>query len=496
MAAIPQNSAAIAQMVQNDNKRAKEISTTGQVRSEDMEKGGDLTKAVANDTLIKKYEAIGASDALRNGLRGFVLADDALVGGAKSGRLNKDEFVDLNDYRNETLRMQEEYRGGGFNRNENGMLLKREEEFQRRYNRYMHGDYHPEVHAGGLTGDGKGSRDAAIDRRLQSQSGQIYDGLRKGSVTDYEGAGLLKEQRDISKLRGRLDQGRINDSLGTSGRGTGLDEAEKRLLHSRLDASAGNIRAAKSNNATDSNPLGIDPKAKFEALEAAGIVRDEKLGYMDGDDALIKGVKNGDLNKDEFKSLMDFRNETLRMQAEYQKSGISEEEAAMLKSREEEFQRRYDGFVKGDLHPEVIAGGLTGDGKGLRDAEIDRRMQEQADRMYDGMRNGSISYHEAKILMGEQKEASWVRGIFDRGDQSGALGTYGKGTGLDSTEKSILNSMLDRSSRDIWGARNNLVSDSNPYGIDYGMMRWLQMQVMMQYIMQMMMGGLFPIFAM
>jgi len=165
-----------------------------------------------------------------------------LIHGAKSGYLNRDEFVNLGNYANETERMRGLYNKGGLNPRERMLLGRRQKSYDRMYQRYSYGNYHPRTYA----------RDGVQGRQI-NQLNRIYGGARSGELTGREGLNALREQKGISYQKGVYQRGRFKRRRSIFGRRWGyehrghLNRGERGALHNRLNRSSGNINRMKNN---------------------------------------------------------------------------------------------------------------------------------------------------------------------------------------------------------------------------------------------------------
>ena len=162
--------------------------------------------------------------------------NDALTWGVKAGYINKNEFLSLGNYMNETNRLRGLYEEGGISPQERAVLAQRQKTYDQMYQRYMYGDYHPRTTA-----------QDDIQQRQLNQMGSMYNGLRNGQITMGEGQGLLQEQQGISRLKGNYQQ-------QGSWFNNRLNFAERSSLHNRLNQSGRNIHQAQNNWRTDWNP--------------------------------------------------------------------------------------------------------------------------------------------------------------------------------------------------------------------------------------------------
>lgn len=156
---------------------------------------------------------------------------NSLINGVKNGSLNKQEFNSLNMYNLETERLREQMSKDGLSRKEQKTLNRREKQYNKMYEKYSHGDYHPTTNARN-----------DIQQRQLGQSSSIYDGLSNGSITRGEGNHLLGNQKGIAGQMGRFQQ------YG------GINPWERGTLHNMLNQSGRQINGAQNNWARDFRP--------------------------------------------------------------------------------------------------------------------------------------------------------------------------------------------------------------------------------------------------
>jgi len=119
---------------------------------------------------------------------------------ARSGRLNRNEFIALQMYQAETERLRAKFLSDGIlDPNERRILQERQGELDRLYNTYLQGDYYPNYQVGYRNGD---RMDRIVDQRMIDQYGRIYDGIRNGELTFREYNRLDNNLEAISRYRG------------------------------------------------------------------------------------------------------------------------------------------------------------------------------------------------------------------------------------------------------------------------------------------------------
>jgi len=161
--------------------------------------------------------------------------NNALNWGAKAGYLNRNEYVYLANYMNETNRLRGLYGKGGLSPHERAILANRQRNYDKIYQRYAYGDYHPRTYA----------RDGIQQRQL-NQLNRIYGGVRSGEMTMGEGQRALQQQQGISRTKG------VYQRYGWWGNNR-LNFRERRALHRRLNTSSRSINRMKHNWRADWN---------------------------------------------------------------------------------------------------------------------------------------------------------------------------------------------------------------------------------------------------
>jgi hypothetical protein len=162
------------------------------------------------------------------GPQGFDGKSMGLINGVKSGSLNRDEFIGLNNAANGIQQRKAQFLAdGNLDRKEQKALAKMEKAYNKTYNKYTHGDYHPQTQGNN-----------PYQQQQINQSARIYDGLRGGGITAGEGNHLLGQQRGIA------------GELGAFG-ANGINPFEARALQGHLNQASGSIWNARHNWAAD-----------------------------------------------------------------------------------------------------------------------------------------------------------------------------------------------------------------------------------------------------
>ncbi|MCA9793501.1 MAG: hypothetical protein KC910_16940, partial [Candidatus Eremiobacteraeota bacterium] len=119
--------------------------------------------------------------------------------GVRSGMINRREFQYLDAFSGETQRLRALFREGGYSPQEAAFLDQRYRQYQALRNQFMVGDYQPEL----ATND-----ETAMQNYLRA--GQIFDGVRNGSVNDRQAMDGLRQNDKAAYGEAVLDRhGRV-----------------------------------------------------------------------------------------------------------------------------------------------------------------------------------------------------------------------------------------------------------------------------------------------
>lgn len=111
-----------------------------------------------------------------------------LLRGADNGSLNRDEFIDLNSDQNAIAQLRDSFeKSDGISPEEQLLLDARQLAYANKLQKYREGDYQPVPNEATLA-----------DKELNEAAGEIYDGVREGTVSGQEGMQLLYSQREIA----------------------------------------------------------------------------------------------------------------------------------------------------------------------------------------------------------------------------------------------------------------------------------------------------------
>lgn len=156
---------------------------------------------------------------------------------------------------------------------------------------------------------------------------------------------------------------------------------------------------------------------------------------------LAGGVKNGSINKDEFRYLNNYQNQSERLKQQYLSDGyLSPQERMSLGMRQMGYDQTYQNMAHGDYHPRTVAT----DG-------MNARQIRQGDRIFNGLKNGSATFGEGVGLLNQQRGIAGTRGAMER---DGWLNPF---------ERMQLNGMQNRASGDIFSAKHNWNRDGGAF---------------------------------
>lgn len=155
----------------------------------------------------------------------------ALVQGAKEGSLNRNEFLYLNRQSNSLAYMREKLSADGLTFQERAYLDHMQARFDRTYQLFRHGNFHPRL---------PGTFNSIVNRQ-DAQANGIYNGLRSGSLTGREGLSLMREQSHLAGNYGH----RSADGMGFF---------DRLSLDGQLNRASGRIFSLKHNWISDWRP--------------------------------------------------------------------------------------------------------------------------------------------------------------------------------------------------------------------------------------------------
>jgi hypothetical protein len=183
-----------------------------------------------------------------------------LVNGVQAGEINRQEFISLNLYANETLDMRAQLMKDGLTQEERVMLIDRENAYQTMYSEYASGEFAPEAP--------EGSSKAG-------ELGKIFDGMKEGSISEEEAVGLLKKEMGVEgshgphhgrkpRGKGRPPKSKVEETAESTTATTTTASEEEALMATLTGTSEGDaLLTATSADNTAAN-------AAAEALTSAG----------------------------------------------------------------------------------------------------------------------------------------------------------------------------------------------------------------------------------
>jgi len=183
------------------------------------------------------------------------------------------------------------------------------------------------------------------------------------------------------------------------------------------------------------------------------------------DKGLAGGIKGGRLNKNEANRLFQYDQATHQLEGEYLKDGqLSPQERQTLARRNRYNQKMMGIYSRGDYQPSNM--------KKPQNA-VERRMQNQFNRTFNGLHNGSMTTGEgAKSLYNQGNNATEYGRVSWRSPWSGRRHMSGGGN-------RYMHGRLNNSSRQIYNMKHNWQSDfgsplprNMSWGSPFGGMAW------------------------
>ncbi|MCD4784901.1 MAG: hypothetical protein K8T10_13885 [Candidatus Eremiobacteraeota bacterium] len=159
-------------------------------------------------------------------------------------------------------------------------------------------------------------------------------------------------------------------------------------------------------------------------------------------DKLTEKVRDGEINREEFKDLMKTITETERLKTKEKEGDLTQKELAQLKFYETQYKLKFGDpdhqyYLEGDYHPEVTA-----------DNEFFKKQIEQFDKIFNSIKGGGLTRKEAARLIEQQKDIARTMGSFK--ENNDALSRKHKGVILEKlgdAEKDIF--ILDKNSERV-----------------------------------------------
>jgi len=158
-----------------------------------------------------------------------------LSNGVKNGSLNRQEFVSLNNYAQQTEKMKAKFlKDGDLSASERAILNSRQNGYDKNFQKYSTGDYHPRTI--GTTYE---------QNKMIGNSNRLYDGLRSGQITNGEGANLIQQGLNVGYQQGAKAPTFMNDLFGGG--------SNRNYVNNMIDGYGNNINNARTNWPNDFN---------------------------------------------------------------------------------------------------------------------------------------------------------------------------------------------------------------------------------------------------
>lgn len=155
---------------------------------------------------------------------------------------------------------------------------------------------------------------------------------------------------------------------------------------------------------------------------------------------LSQGARSGQLNRNEFMSLTNFDQQTRQLEGQFLKDGqMSANEKSILDQRMAYSRQMMDVYKRGDFQPMSQ----------MPMNDIEARQQNQMNRIYSGLRDGSLA--NGGVFGGDEGAQALNR----VGDISTNYGKAQVGGFLSPESWGGLNNQLDNSSANIFNLRHN-----------------------------------------
>jgi len=163
------------------------------------------------------------------------------------------------------------------------------------------------------------------------------------------------------------------------------------------------------------------------------------------DQSLAGGIKNSSLNKAEANRLWQYDQETHKLEGQYLKDGnLSPQERATLAARNRHNQNMMNMYSRGDYNPAALTNPQNG---------VEQRMQNQFDRTFNGLHDGSMTVGEgANSLYNQGNNATEYGRVSNRNPFTGRR-SMGYGA------NQYMHGRLNNTSREIFNMRHNWAGD-------------------------------------
>jgi len=176
------------------------------------------------------------------------------------------------------------------------------------------------------------------------------------------------------------------------------------------------------------------------------IINNQQTNFNKG---VVNYTKNGQLNKAEFMALTRYDQETRELEGKYMKDGeLSFQERQALENRNKYNQKILKLYSRGDYNP--VSKGPQND--------IERRMDNQLSRTYDGLKDGSLTRNEGYSSLDYQGETATLHGKYKATPDGFWNKIMGRGT-FTGGERRAINNRLNYSNRQLYNMKNNWARD-------------------------------------
>ena len=117
-----------------------------------------------------------------------MIHNQVLARGVRNGSLNKDEFLDLNKDLNDVEQLRDTFQQDGISKEEQAILDSKQLAYAAKLDQFRGGDFKPAVVGGN-----------PYDKAQNEQAGQIFDGIKEGTIDNQESIQLLGMQRNMAR---------------------------------------------------------------------------------------------------------------------------------------------------------------------------------------------------------------------------------------------------------------------------------------------------------
>jgi hypothetical protein len=124
-------------------------------------------------------------------------------------------------------------------------------------------------------------------------------------------------------------------------------------------------------------------------------------------DQLIKGVKSGALNKQEFTDLVSYKDETEKLRTKVRHGGYTSEDMAKLSDREKNYQKMYNTYAGPDASARDPQASTTATDKN----SVEKL--NQLNTIYDGLVDGKLTEYDGDAVLNRHEQISVDQGIME-----------------------------------------------------------------------------------